>query len=145
MATRIQFYPNSDLETKLRTKSQSLGIPTSQLVIDILESIDIGSYCLQPNSPASYLSDVILEMKSFASTKSPGDTFSIRESSSTFSSIPATFLSKGGVRPSPVRAKLGTLVFKQIESGAIPEITIAKDDNDKFISDSMGALLYIVN
>lgn len=143
MATRFQFYPSNDLENKLTAKAKHLGIPISQLIIDILESIDIDSYCLQPNSAASYLSAVVLEMIAYASTKPKGYTFPIREASNTFSEIPATFLSSSGVRPSPVRAKLGTLIYKQIDAGGISQISLYKC-NGELQSDNMGALLYEV-
>lgn len=106
---RIQFYPNTQLESELLSHSKSLGVDVCSLVVDILNK----HYGLiPPNS----LSDIEIEKKVFDELKDyvkntpVNDEFDLNIASHTYSKIDMIYAGK----PFILKAKLGKKFAKKV-------------------------------
>lgn len=99
---RIQFYPCPDLDQKLTEESETLGVPVSMLVNNILNN----HYGL---IPPNTLTDIEIEQRVFdelrAYVKDPDHEkeFDLNEASTTFRTIEMVYAGK----PHTLRARLG--------------------------------------
>ena len=107
---RIQFYPTTDLETKLKQESQRLGIAISILVVDALNDY-YGLKLPNTKTEAELETEVLKEIEVFV--KDPKNTnkeFDLNMASPTYDQISMTY--KG--RPKIVKARIGRTFAKKV-------------------------------
>lgn len=107
---RIQFYPTTDLETKLKQESQRLGIAISILVVDALNDY-YGLKLPNTKTEAELETEVLRETEAFI--KDPKNTnkeFDLNMASPTYAQISMTY----NGRPKIVKARIGRTFAKKV-------------------------------
>lgn len=107
---RIQFYPTTDLETKLKQESERLGIAISILVVDALNDY-YGLKLPNTKTEAELETEVLKEIEAFV--KDPKNTnkeFDLNMASPTYAQISMTY----NGRPKIVKARIGRTFAKKV-------------------------------
>lgn len=136
---RIQFYPNAQLEQKLKQEADALGVSVSALVVDLL-STQLGLASTDQCSESQLTQKVFEEVKEFVSAScNSGAEFDLLTASKTFRTIEMCFAGK----PSTIRAKIGKEFSKQIDEGhTFPNVTRAYKPSGKLKKSVNNATIY---
>lgn len=112
---RIQFYPTTDLETKLKQESERLGIAISVLVVDALNDY-YGLKLPNTKTEAELETEVLKEIEAFVKDpeKIKGE-FDLNMASLTYARISSPH---NGSRHKIVKARIGRTFAKKV--GVVP-------------------------
>ena len=140
---RIQFYPTTDLETKLKQESGRFGISISTLVVDALNDY-YGLKLPNTKTEAELETEVLKEIEAFVKDpKNINKEFDLNMASPTYSQISMTH----NGRPKIIKARIGRTFAKKV-GVVLPFLNVEQVflDNGK-LKRSTGnrAALYIVS
>lgn len=135
---RIQFYPNSTLNTKLEADAKNRNLSTSALVVDILNAY----YGLSaPNTLllADLIKKVFDEVSDYIADPKAKPEFALRDASPTYDAIEMT----GYRKPRIIRAKIGAAFSRVIgKPGPFSDIAVIRMSNGKIKTNINDAALY---
>lgn len=107
---RIQFYPTTDLETKLKQESDRLGISISTLVVDVLNDY-YGLKLPNTKTEGELETEVLKEIEAFVKDpKKRNEEFDLNMASPTYAQISMT----NNGRPKIVKARIGRTFAKKV-------------------------------
>jgi len=107
---RIQFYPTTDLATKLNQESARLGIAISILVVDALNDY-YGLKLPNTKTETELETEVLKEIEAFVNDPQNANTeFDLNMASATYDQISMTYTGK----PKIVKARIGKVFAKKI-------------------------------
>lgn len=108
---RIQFYPTTDLETKLNQESQRLGIAISILVVDALNDY-YGLKLPNTKTETELETEVLKEIEAFVNDpQNANKEFDLNMASATYNQISMTYTGK----PKIVKARIGRTFAKKVK------------------------------